>query len=1015
MSNRRAFLCLVLTACVLSSLSFAVTPDRVTGVIDSSRTVALARSHRPQATPQYDQGLVDPALKLSAITLVIAPSPTQQAALDRLLVAQQNPKSSLYHKWLTPAQYADQFGLSANDIKHITGWLRSQGFMIQRIGGGRNSIVFSGTAAQVQSAFQAEIHQYEVNGEKHYANATPLMLPAALNGVVTAIHGVDNFRMKPMISRRYRGQYTFPLGGGSYVFFAAPGDVATLYDINTLYNASPAIDGTGQKLAIVGETDIYLSDISDFRSASTGFGLPPISGCTTGATGLITACNTTNFAYVLIGTDPGIANSIQDDLEEADLDVEWSGATARNAQIVYVNAPDTSGNGVYDSLTAVINPPSGPPLAPVVSMSYGQCELIWFTEGGPSLESELQQAAVEGVTVMNSSDDEGSAGCDAVPPGTTNVLPPHPYEGAQYGLGVSYPASSQWVTAVGGTSIPLVDFTTTYWNLSNGSFGASALTTLIGQEQAWNDDEEIGQFCQGDPSNTFCSQGGSPPVSGWVPLTSSATAQQVQEDIWISQGGGGASNCFSETGGICTGGVPQPTWQQGLSVPSAPAGVRLLPDVSLLASPNYPGYIFCTELSELGESGSGSSCASGITGAINANSIIGGTSASSPIFAGIVTLLNQYLGANGLGAINSTLYSLAATSSNGAFHPATSGNNNVYCQAGKPAGQPSTVICPSSGVIGYSASNADTATRYNLVTGLGSVDVNNLAVAWAASLTSYTISASGATPTSVAAGNSATATVTIATTNGFTGTVTFSCPSAPEGITCSAANVTGSGSTTLTINTQISTAASGSTPYGITVVGTSGSQSQSTTVSLAVTATTESFTLTISGGNPSAAQGATANVNIMVNGANGFDPTKIPLTYSCTTTAPETTCIYPTGPTTTNTSLAVGIQLITTAPTSAANHSMRGSRIFYAALLPGLLGIMFTAGSRKRSLRGMRMLGLIMFLGCSTLWLGSCGGSSSGTSNPGTPVGSYTVTVGASTGGAAPVSNNVQFQLNVVQ
>jgi hypothetical protein len=93
-------------------------------------------------------------------------------------------------------------------------------------------------------------------------------------------------------------------------------------------------------------------------------------------------------------------------------------------------------------------------------------------------------------------------------------------------------------------------------------------------------------------------------------------------------------------------------------------------------------------------------------------------------------------------------------------------------------------------------------------------------------------------------------------------------------------------------------------------------------------------------------------------------------------------------------------------------------RIFYAALLPGVLGIMFTAGSRKRSLRGMRLLGLIVALGFSTLWLGSCGGGGGGNSNPGTPTGTYTITINATTGGSNPITPSnapVTFQLVVVQ
>ena len=100
-------------------------------------------------------------------------------------------------------------------------------------------------------------------------------------------------------------------------------------------------------------------------------------------------------------------------------------------------------------------------------------------------------------------------------------------------------------------------------------------------------------------------------------------------------------------------------------------------------------------------------------------------------FAGIVTLLNQYVvkeglqASPGLGNINPTLYRLAISNPS-AFNQVTSGNNMAYCQPGTPTGFPSTVVCPAAvspstqGVFGYSASNADAKTGYNLVTGLGS-------------------------------------------------------------------------------------------------------------------------------------------------------------------------------------------------------------------------------------------------------------------------------------------------------
>src|SRR5271168_5091260 len=142
--------------CILisSTLSFAAAPDGITAPIGASQSIRLGSGVPMQAQQKYDQGPVDPSLKLDYITLLTVPTAAQKKALTQLLADQQNPRSSAYHKWLTPEQYADQFGLSANDISKLTAWLKSQGFSLVRTARGRNWIAFSGTVAQVERAFQ---------------------------------------------------------------------------------------------------------------------------------------------------------------------------------------------------------------------------------------------------------------------------------------------------------------------------------------------------------------------------------------------------------------------------------------------------------------------------------------------------------------------------------------------------------------------------------------------------------------------------------------------------------------------------------------------------------------------------------------------------------------------------------------------------------------------------------------------------------------------------------------------
>jgi subtilase family serine protease len=1019
---------------VLSIPSFSATPDRISGALNNGGRVALQGYVQRKALPKYDLGLADPALRFESIMLLTSPTAAQQKALTQLLTQQQDRKSPNYHKWLTPEQWADRFGLSPNDVQTIKNWLADQGFNNIQVARARNWFVFSGTAAQIQSAFGTEIHEYNVNGETHVANATAPKIPATLTGIVTGIRGLDDFHLKPRAKARIRPEYY----SSKYGDFIAPGDIATIYNVSPLYNSS--IDGTGQKLAIIGQTDIYLDDINDFR---TGFGLSSIS-CTTNAGGLITACNDPHFQYVLANgvEDPGVASS--GDLGESDLDLEWSGAVAPGAQLIFVNTPVNStsgtvnGGGVWESWYYAVDQK----LAPVISMSYGICEFgdnsIYDPatgQPGPD-EVELQKANSEGITFVNSSGDSGAAECD---PDSGAPDPTDPYgASATGGYAVSYPASSPEVTGTGGNSLALADVdggsnSSTYWGTSNNTNGGSAQSYI--PEQAWNDDAEFALYCTSGPGagTDFCTQGGNPKVTGWVSITDQ---QQVQEDFslapildGISASGGGASNCEVQntTFTACVSGFPQPSWQN-VTI-SGRTSARFSPDVSFLASPNFPGYVYCTELSELDESGSGSSCVSGISDAVNSYlSIVGGTSATAPIFAGIVTLLNQSLSSSGLGNVNQMLYQLAGDSSNGAFHQVTSGTNTVYCTEGSPGSpQPAALDCPSTGatpgVLGFNASN-DSGNGYNLVTGLGSVNVNQLALAWAASLNGFALSASSINPTTVQAGGSPlTATITVAPSNGsnFSGTVSFSCPS---GITCSFNPTTvsgGSGTTTVTISVAPNVAAG---PDSVTVTGTSGSVSATTTVSFTVTASNESFSFTsnLASGTLSVKQGSTGSVNLTISSTNGFiatsggnSTTVLPLAYVCSGYPSLSTCTF--SPVSPNQSTAVTVNIATTASTSAqARPFDHGTRIFYAALLPGFFGIVLVAGSRRRLLGGMRMLGLILVLGTSALWLGSCGGSNnSSTGTQGTPPGNYTITVTASTGGSAPITGSYQFTLTVTQ
>lgn len=414
--------------------------DRIVQAVRSSNATRLQGNVHPQARSEFDRGRVDDAMQLDRVTLVFKLSQAQQDDLDTLLARQQDPASPEYHQWLTPEQYAARFGLTQSDLNKIATWLRGLGFSIADTARSRTWVAFSGTAGQVSAAFQTEIRHYEVAGKLHYANASEPSVPSAFANVISGIHGLSNFRLKPQgVVKSMKADFTSSISGDHYI---APEDFATIYNLKGLYNSG--IDGTGQKLAVMGQTDINVSDISTFRSLS---GLPAINLQQVLATG---------------SKDPGIVSG---DIDEASLDLEWSGAVARNATILYVYSTDVAGTSLPYAIDNDV--------APVLSMSYGDCEKDFSTAQIQFLTSLLTQANVQGQTMVSPAGDLGAADCDTGTPATQ-------------GLAVDVPASLPYATGVGGTEFNEASSpSTAYWSSANDASNGSALSYI--PEVVWND------------------------------------------------------------------------------------------------------------------------------------------------------------------------------------------------------------------------------------------------------------------------------------------------------------------------------------------------------------------------------------------------------------------------------------------------------------------------------------------------------------------------------------------------
>ena len=496
-------------------------PERITAAIDNQVRTTIARSTHPLAQAQLDRGHVDPALPMERMILVLGAADDQEQELRTFLDSQQTKGSPDYHHWLTPEEFGLRFGPSPQDVQQVTNWLQQQGFSVGSIAKSGRWIEFSGTTAQVENAFQTQMRTYQAPSGMHIANASDISIPSALAPLVRGVSLHDFFK-KPL--HRMNGQVhgvsdgtnpnaTLHDQNNNVIHALAPGDFASIYDLNPLYNALPLhFNGAGETIAIVARSDITLADVSDFQ---TVFGLPG---------------NPPN--VILNGPDPG---DVSGDDVEATLDTEWSQAVAPGATIdLVISASTATTDGVDLSAIYIVNNN----LAPIMSVSFGQCEQLLGAPENLFINALAQQAAAQGISVFVSAGDDGAAACDD----PNNTLATGP-------VSVSGLASPPYVTAVGGTEFQesAGGGDATFWNATNSA-------NLVS-------------------------------VKGYIP------EMTWNESCSIASCGLANANLFAGSGGISTI-YATPPWQQ-LAIQGLPQSKRAIPDVSLAAAGGHDGFLLC--------------------------------------------------------------------------------------------------------------------------------------------------------------------------------------------------------------------------------------------------------------------------------------------------------------------------------------------------------------------------------------------------------------------------------------
>ena len=645
----------------------------VTQSVSNSALTTLRGATPPLIALSQDEGALPDSTRADRMLLVLKRSDAQETQLQQTLADLHNPTSTLYHQWLTPESFGSRFGPADADIQAVTTWLASQGFSVGKIARGKTMIEFSGTAGQVRHAFHTELHTFTHEGVVFHSNNADPRIPAALAPVVAGLASTNDIqpaRYSNVIGKATFNpkthetipQWTYPLASGKKYLVAAPGDLAIQYDIDPFYKAG--MNGAGITIGIVSQAGIDNTIVANYRKL---FGLPA------------------NLPAVIVdGSDPGTDGDGAG--IEADLDVEVSGATAPNATIYLYTSYDTLVSvGLLNAAARVVEDNK----ADVISVSYGICEPSLGLAGNLFFSQLWSQAAAQGQSVFVSAGDSGAAGCD------------NGSAAATHGLAVNGIGSTPYDVSVGGTDFYYSDYASssaqlaTYWNTTSSSSPTVSLLQPI-PEQPWND--SFGLNYVATELDTVTSAGSGGPSS-------------------CTQGTAGAAGSYFDSYTSCSGGYAKPSWQSAPGVPND--GVRDTPDISLFAAngANFSFYPICSAATDCIAADADST-----TGAVQITGV-GGTSASSPLMAGIMALIDDSLRGR-QGNPNFVLYALAKQAPS-VFHDVTVGNNNVPCTQGTP-----DCSLDTHGDSYYTLQKYAAGAGYDLASGLGSVDAYALLTNW---------------------------------------------------------------------------------------------------------------------------------------------------------------------------------------------------------------------------------------------------------------------------------------------
>ncbi|GHH74634.1 serine protease [Streptomyces sulfonofaciens] len=531
----------------------------------------LRGSTRPLwATGTSDRGATANGSRVEARVYLAGRDAQGLAAYAR---AVSDPDSASYGRFLSAAQAQERFGATDEQVGAVTSWLKGAGFTVTATT--RHYIAVSGDVSAAEKAFGTQLHNYRKGSRTYRAPQHAATVPASLNGAVLTVTGLDTaphkadhkdelpppdavFRNAGPFSSSYGSNTatTLPEAYGSKVPYATKG--YTGEQLRAAYGAGKRT-GKGVTVAI---TDAYASPTIEQDAAQYA----KRNGDARYQGGQLTQALPGEYTHT--GADDCDAAGWYG---EESLDVEAVHALAPASNIVYVGAASCYDDDLLDSLSKVVDSH----LADIVSNSWGDIEENQTPDVAAAYDQVFQLGAIEGIGFYFSSGDNGD---EVDHTGTKQV---------------DVPASSAWVTSVGGTALAVGRGDTYEWETGWGTDKAA----LSEDGKSWN----------GLPG-TF--NGGA---------------------------GGGTSKH-----------VAQPFYQKGvvpdsLAKANGATPMRTVPDIAAIADPNTGFLVGQTQTFPDGSQQ-------------YSEYRIGGTSLAAPTVAGIQALAQQAHGGRPLGFANPAIY-----------------------------------------------------------------------------------------------------------------------------------------------------------------------------------------------------------------------------------------------------------------------------------------------------------------------------------------------------------------------